>query len=115
MENLQYLSLSMNYLTDLPEEMADLQALTSLDIAYNELTVAPPVLARMTTLRTLDVTGNPAGFKSLEDVIGKKPEGHEPRRVYFRSDDVQPSFVLPGLWLGYAQNEYTFAVTSHSA
>ncbi|DBA69786.1 TPA: hypothetical protein ACH3X2_012508 [Trebouxia sp. C0005] len=52
------LELSSNKLTDLPDELAELQHLRVLRVKYNNLTKLPEVLVRMNKLEILELSGN---------------------------------------------------------
>ncbi len=47
-----------NKLTDLPDELAELQHLRVLRVKYNNLTKLPEVLVRMNKLEILELSGN---------------------------------------------------------
>ena len=55
---LQSLDISRNQLSALPEGLAQLTQLQSLDISYNQLSALPEGLAQLTRLQTLDVSVN---------------------------------------------------------
>lgn len=55
---LQTLNLSSNQLTQLPEAIASLQQLQTLDLSHNKLTELPEAIASLTQLQTLNLFGN---------------------------------------------------------
>jgi uncharacterized protein (TIGR02996 family) len=57
---LRHLSLSMNRLTELPDEIGLLTQLRSLDLSWNQLDRLPAALARLTGLEKLTMDHNPA-------------------------------------------------------
>ena len=50
--------LCSNKLTDLPDELAELQHLRVLRVKYNSLTKLPEVLVKMSKLEVLELSGN---------------------------------------------------------
>lgn len=59
--------LCSNKLTDLPNELADLQQLRVLRVKYNQLTKLPDVLTKMPRLEVLELSGNQ--ITALDDKI----------------------------------------------
>jgi internalin A len=49
---------SFNKFTELPVEIGDLAALTTLDVGFNKLKTLPKALGALTMLTTLNVKGN---------------------------------------------------------
>ncbi|OKH34496.1 GTPase [Nostoc calcicola FACHB-389] len=58
LQQLTSLDLSVNHLMTLPEAIADLQQLTSLDLRGNQLTTLPEAITKLQQLTTLDLSAN---------------------------------------------------------
>lgn len=91
MVELKELNLSSNYLSSLPDEIANLK-LSSLNLSNNELETVPCSLSNMTTLKNLNLRGNRFApyladnliKKSLPKVMEFLKENHEPVKTWKR-------------------------------
>lgn len=75
-DNVCYLDLSNNNLTQLPGEVLKLKNLTSLYLNFNHLDSLPPEIAKLPNLTSLDLTGNPMSQAEVDKVRRLLPGAH---------------------------------------
>jgi len=86
----------VNRLSRIPNNIAGVPNLMSLDLSYNDITVLPPSLSSLTSLRLLSVTGN--NFDDLPPV-GRTLMASGVR-VRYNEHSILPNEIIPGLYLG---------------
>ena len=78
---------TVNTLTQVPEQLTELSALSEMDISNNSVTKLPPVLGLMhPTLRVLQVEGNP--IRSIRQAILQRGT---PTLLQYLRDKLPPS------------------------
>ena len=94
LENLEYLNLGGNKITDLSPEIEALQNLRALYLDKNQLTTLPPQLKRLKNLKYLDLRDNPLPIPP--EILEKVSEPQIILNYYFSLfDDKKISFTKP--------------------
>ncbi|KAK2884680.1 hypothetical protein Q8A73_021154 [Channa argus] len=105
---LRELDLQGNFFTKLPDNVGEMEHLTSINLANNRFSIFPDILTQIATLERINMEGNSITeipLEKLSNMASLKPNTHE-YRVFFRNSEgnyISPFHDIP-IYANEAEN-----------